>query len=722
METTEITGTIHRFLFHNPENDFAIFVLSYDHGSMVVKGNSPHLYVGQEVVVHGTWTLHHKFGKQLQAHSITQHTPHSITGIKKYLASGLIKGIGETYADKLVNHFGTRVLRIIEEEPHRLHEIPGIGEKRIETITKAWQEQKAISHIMVFLQEKQISTGHAIKLYKTYGQNTIAVLQENPYRAAHDVWGIGFKVADTIAYKLGYAHNNLKRIAAGMIYTLSLYAQSGHLYCEVTTLKDKAHQLLGLHEEDAHLLKQALHHVYEQRQISVVTDANNMHYVGPAQHYAVEQRITRHIAHVQRAPSILQQKSILCDHTQLSQSGLHEQQVAGIQAALSHKISIITGGPGTGKTTLVRNLLTTVTSHSLRCKLAAPTGRAAKRLMESTNMRAHTIHRLLEFDVSTMKFRYNEENPLPVDMLIVDEISMVDVFLFLSLLKAIPEHAHLVLIGDKDQLPSVGPGNVLKDMIHSGCIPVTYLTHIFRQGHDALIVTNAHKVNQGEFPITPSHHGKNDFIFIKERDPQNIHAHIKRALFVTSHIYNVAPDNMHILTPMNKGASGTQQLNTHVQSLLNPNASASITIGMTTYKTGDRVMQTRNNYEKQIFNGDVGYVSAIDHENRTISVTYPERTVTYHAGDASEITLAYAVTIHKSQGSEYPGVIIPIFMQHFTLLQRNLLYTAITRAQQVCILIGDPKAIGMTVNTNNSGDRITFLPNFLREQCDTAST
>jgi len=721
MDTTTITGTIDRFLFHNPDNDFAIFVLKREQDSTVVKGYGAQLYVGQDVSAHGAWTFHNRYGKQFQAQTITQQTPHSITGIKRYLASGLIKGIGQTYADKLVDYFGTDTLRIIEEEPHRLTQVPGIGEKRVQTITQAWQEQQAISHIMVFLQEKGIATSHAIKLYKTYGHNTIAVLRDNPYKAAHDVWGIGFKVADTIAHKLGFAYNNLKRIGAGIMYALSVQAQSGHLYTEVTQLKREAQQLLGLHDVDMHLMKQALHQLYESHTITVVTDINNVHYVGPKHHYATEQRISQLIARLQESPSICQQYNITTKEHTNTELKLHEQQIYGIKRALEHKVSVITGGPGTGKTTLVNRLVQTVQGHNLRCKLAAPTGRAAKRLSESTGVRAHTIHRLLEFDVSTMQFRHNEQETLPVDVLVVDEISMVDVFLMLSLIKAIPHHAHVVFIGDKDQLPSVGPGNVLKDVIASGCVPVTYLTHIFRQGQDALIVTNAHKVNAGEFPRASRQDGKNDFVYIKEREPEQIYDHIKRALFVTSRIYHISPRDMHILTPMNKGAAGTQKLNTYVQSLINPQPSTSITIGSTTYATGDRVMQTRNNYEKQVFNGDLGYISHIDHENRMITVTYPEHAVSYHAGDSNEITLAYAVTIHKSQGSEYPGVIIPIFMQHYPLLQRNLLYTAITRAQQLCILIGDPRAIGMTVNTQTSNHRVTFLPDFLREQCHIVS-
>ncbi len=714
METTALTGTVDRFLFHNPENDFTIFVLKYDNGSTVVKGHCPQLYVGQDIIAHGSWTLHHKFGQQFQAHSVTPQTPESIEGIKKYLSSGLINGIGETYAQKLVDHFGTRVLKIIEEEPHKLEQVPGIGKKRIETIAASWREQQAVSHIMIFLQEKNISTTYAVKLYKTYGHNTIAVLQENPYKAAYDVWGIGFKVADTIAKKLGFAHNDMKRISAGILYTLSVHAQSGNLYAEVQQLKEQTHSLLELDSTDAHTVKQALHQLYEERKITVITDTHNTHYIGPAQHYATERRISEILRNLTQSPSVFEHSSITVtgDTTQL-----HEQQLAGIQTALENKVSIITGGPGTGKTTLVKKLLHTVSQQKMRCHLAAPTGRAAKRLMESTGIRAHTIHRLLEFDVSTMRFRHNAEHPLSVDILVIDEISMVDVFLFLSLIKAVPQHAHIVLIGDKDQLPSVGPGNILKDLIASGCIPVTHLTHIFRQGNDAMIVTNAHKVNNGEFPSAPSSSDRNDFVFIKERDAHQIQQHIKRSLFVTSRIYNIAPEDMQIVTPMNRGASGTQQLNAYVQELLNPKPARTITIGNTIYKTGDRVMQTRNNYEKQVFNGDMGVVSYIDYEDRTITVNYPEHHVTYHAGDTSEITLAYAVTIHKSQGSEYPGIIIPIFMQHFTLLQRNLLYTAITRAQKLCILIGDPRAIGMTVKTNTSGQRITFLPSLLREQC-----
>jgi len=716
MEQTYITGTVDRFLFYHHDNDFIICVVTHTHGSSVVKGHAPHIYVGQEIVAYGSWTMHHKFGQQFHATSIVHQTPHSITGIKKYLASGLIKGIGATYAERIVDHFGTDALRVIDEDPQRLCEIPGIGTKRMETIQASWHEQRSISHIMVFLQDKGISNTYATKLYKVYGEHTVATLQDNPYKAAYDVRGIGFKVADTIAYKLGFAYNSMQRITAGVMYALSMHAQSGHLYATVAHLKDMTAKLLELRDEDRPLIKQALHTLYEHHKISVITyDQDN--YIGPVQHYATEQRISRLLQQLIYTPQKATKQLLYDEPTEDHTQQLHPQQRSGISMAWHHKVSVITGGPGTGKTTLVKQLLDLCRSHNMRCKLAAPTGRAAKRLIESTGFRASTLHRLLHFDVSTMQFQYNQEHPLPVDMLIIDEVSMIDIFLFLSLLRAVPDHAHLVLIGDKDQLPSVGPGNVLQDIITSECIPVTRLTHVFRQSEDALIAANAHRVNHGQFPYIPKDNRNNDFMFIKEQDPQRIQEHIRRALFITSRIYQLAPSDMHVLTPMNRGAAGTQHLNSYIQDMLNPQAEQTIRIGTHLYKTGDRIMQTRNNYEKRVYNGDLGIISYIDHEHRQISVAYPEHTVVYHAGEISDITHAYAVTIHKSQGSEYPGVIIPIFMQHYTLLQRNLLYTAITRAQQLCILIGDPRAIGMCIKSNTSQRRVTFLPHFLREQC-----
>lgn len=714
-----ITGTVERFVFQNTDTGFAVFVVSVKKSNITATGMIPNVQIGQEVKLSGNWIMHSKFGRQFEVKLCTSVLPTSVVGLKRYLGSGLIKGIGPTYAEKLVNYFGLDILKIIESSPERLNEVSGIGSKRIELIISAWKEQKEISNLMVFLQERGITASHATRIYKQYGNNAIEVLTNNPYRMAQDIWGVGFKTADLIAQKIGFSKNSPFRISAGVIHTLTQATQNGHLYVELNNLKSKTLILLELGEEQQELLKSPLHELYNAEKLKLIT-WQDKHYLGLSVYYGCEKSIVHKILNLIETQSVLNFNmrfiyDLINKPTGFNNLYLNEDQQKGIISSLQNKVTIITGGPGTGKTTLIKKLLEVLESEKINYKLAAPTGRAAKRIKESTGKFASTIHRLLEFDVSTMKFTHNEDNALKLDFLIIDEASMIDVFLAHAILKAMPHKAHLLLIGDIDQLPSVGPGNILNDLISSGKVPTIRLTQIFRQAQDSLIVVNAHKVNEGQFPVTFVENAKRDFIYIKEEDPEKIIDHLKNILFITLNKNGISREDSVVLTPMNRGVVGTVSLNHNLQQILNGEPTfEQITISGVTYKVKDKVMQIRNNYDKEVFNGDIGVIEKIDLEDKIVVVNFSDtQRVSYEFDELTELVLAYSISIHKSQGSEYGAVIIPLFMQHFMLLQRNLLYTAITRAKKLCILIGQPKAIGMALGNSKGTKRLTFLKEFL---------
>ena len=715
-----LQGIIDRVVYQNEENGFAVFIVQVNKTtSITVKGCVPTVTPGEHITVHGRWNMHQKFGKQFDAQSCEKQVPTSIIGLKKYLGSGLIKGIGPVYGDKLVAAFGEKVLEVIDKNPERLMSVPGIGIKRVEKIISAWKDQKEISTIMVFLQNRGISATYAIKIYKHYQSQAIAIIEENPYRLAQDIWGIGFKTADQIAQKSGIALNCKRRITAAILHVIQSTATDGNLYIPLEELKKEVATLLELVREDiAHTIKCSLHDLYNADKIKLLT-YNDIHFITIPSFYFSEKGIAHKLYTMSTIPShhvfdIALIKNDLHKASVNNSIALNEQQQNGVMACLENKSAIITGGPGTGKTTLIKSLLSILDDNRVKYALAAPTGRAAKRITQGTGRFASTIHRLLDFDVSTMGFRHNESNPLNIDFLIIDEASMIDLFLAYALIKALPTHAHFILIGDIDQLPSVGAGNFLHDMIASKKITTISLKHIFRQAQDSLIVINAHRINSGQFPITEHENSRKDFFFIKEDNPENIPMHLEVIYGKALRSYGINPDDAIVLTPMHRGVAGTQKLNHDLQQILNKNSNGpAIGYAGSQFQIGDSVMQLRNNYDKNVFNGDIGIIESLNVEDKIVSVRFEDSSVDYESSDLNELVHAYAISIHKSQGSEFSAVIIPVFMQHFMMLQRNLLYTAVTRAKKLCIIIGQPRAIAMALKNNSSVSRITFLQQFL---------
>jgi len=716
----ELTGTVERFLFQNAENGFCVFLLTFNRKERTtIRGYAPGIQAGQQVNLKGSWVMHPKFGKQFEASECSICLPTSVIGLKKYLGSGMIKGIGKVYGEKLVDYFGTDVLKIIDKAPERLKEVPGIGGKRLKTIIVAWKDQKEIAEVMVFLQEKGASSAFATKIYKRYGMESIAVMKENPYRIAEDLWGIGFKTADQIAQNLGFDTNSVKRIKAGILFTIAQHTSFGHLYSELAALKKDTISLLELEHDEtiAHVLKKAFHELYEQEKIKLLS-TEDTHFVTLSQYYFIERSVATRLTKLLEHPSsktfdlnAVYKKLRVQEEGKLS---LNEAQQKGVLNTLQNKISVITGGPGTGKTTLIKQLITTLDENKVTYRLAAPTGRAAKRMSESTGKYAVTLHRLLEFNPQTMGFVHNEQNALKLSFLIIDEASMIDIFLINSLLKAIPLHAHVIFIGDIDQLPSVGAGNFLKDIIASEKIPVTRLKYIFRQAQNSLITYNAHRINSGEFPAFDAPNTFKDYMFIKEDKPENLSVHLKRIYQATLKRCGLKQANAIVLSPMNRGNAGSQHINHYLQEILNPPANDRFVSRMgAQFRENDRVMQIKNNYDKNVFNGDIGTIDTIDTTNKVIKVSYVGRIVDYEFLELEELVLAYAISIHKSQGSEFDAVIIPLFTQHFTLLQRNLIYTALTRAKKFCVIVGQPRALAIAIKNNKGIARQTFLKEFL---------
>ncbi|MCB9493311.1 MAG: ATP-dependent RecD-like DNA helicase [Epsilonproteobacteria bacterium] len=719
----ELTGVIDRVIFKSQENGFSVIALKVGKSeSVVVKGYLPDIHQGQQVSLKGSWGFHAKFGRQFEVKECVAQLPSSVAGIEKYLASGMIKGIGPKFAQRVVAKFGAQTLEIINEEPSRLLEVGGIGQKRIERIILAWQEQKEVARVMVFLREKDVSTAYAVKIFKAYGNQAISKITQNPYRLVEDIWGVGFKTADGIAIKLGIEPDSLERVKAGILHGITAATDMGHLYIEVGKLKEEVAKLLEIELEAAtDKIKAALQDLYYEDKVKLIS-YQDQHYLTLPKYYFSEFGIARKAQKLiergkQQGPGSFDFEKIYKDIRVADQRGveLNEDQQRGIMTCLQSKVTIITGGPGTGKTTMIKRLIDVLGASKIKFRLAAPTGRAAKRMAESTGCYTETLHRLLEFSPNDMAFTRNEQHALELDYLIIDEASMIDVFLMHSVLKAMPAHASLVLIGDVDQLPSVGAGNVLNDLIKSEKIDVVRLKTVFRQAQDSLIIVNAHRVNKGIFPTSSLPAPKKDFIYIKEDKPENTFAQLRQIYTKKLGRYGISTSNAVVLVPMNRGVVGTTRLNQELQHVLNPEQEGAphVTQFGQVYRIGDRVMQIRNNYEKFVFNGDMGVINAIDRSEQKLQINFGGRELEYDFAELNELTLSYAISIHKSQGSEFDAVIIPIFMQHFILLQRNLIYTAITRAKKLCILIGQPRAIAVGINNDKGIDRLTFLPQYL---------
>ena len=627
--------------------------------------------------------------------------PATIYGIEKYLGSGLVKGIGPKFAQLIVKQFGVDTIEVIETDIERLYEVPGIGKKRVEKIRESWEKQKDIKNVMLFLQGYGVSTAYAAKIYRQYGKESIDKVKENPYRLADDIWGIGFKTADGIAGKMGYGKNDLRRCKSGIIYTLNQLANEGHVYAEEEQLVKAATDLLEA-EEDS--IRKALADMARTEDLKIEDGAIYL----PPFYYAETGAANRLLALLRESEGNL--FATRFNAAELSKAAgitYDEVQLQAIGEALRSKVMVLTGGPGTGKTTTTQGIITALKHLGLRILLAAPTGRAAKRMSEATGMEAKTIHRLLEYNPKD-GYKRNDENPLEGDALIVDECSMIDIILMNSLMKAVPTSMRLVMVGDIDQLPSVGAGNVLRDIMESGKIPVIRLTRIFRQAQSSRIVMSAHAINQGRFPDTSN--GKDtDFFFMQQEDPERVAAEIVN--LVKNRLpkaYHRKTSDIQVLTPMQRGIVGAANLNMALQQALNPSG-VSLNRSGYSFRQSDRVMQLRNNYDKDVFNGDLGFVESVDLEERTLAVNFDGRLVEYDASELDELTLAYATTIHKSQGSEYPIVVMPVLMTHYVMLQRNLIYTGITRAKKICVLIGTKKALSFAIRNMTVLKRNTRL-------------
>lgn len=696
-----IAGLVERVTFHNAENGFCVLRVNVKgHKDFVtVVGNLSVISAGEYVQASGIWFHDRQHGNQFKAQFLKSTPPTSLEGIEKYLGSGMIKGIGPVYAKKLVSVFGEDVFQIIEDSPNRLREVTGIGQHRAQQITKGWADQRIIREIMLFLHTHKISTARAVRIYKTYGERAIEVITEDPYRLARDIRGIGFVSADTIAQQVGIEKTSLLRARAGISYALTKAMDDGHCGLPEEMLLVSAQELLDISQE---LVVQALAlELAEENVVKEVIDQTGCIFLSGLFH--AERMIAKKLGNLIQNPlpwPSLDTAAALKWVEEHSSICLSPTQQQAIEVALASKVLVITGGPGVGKTTLVNSLLKILKAKKLRIALAAPTGRAAKRLFDCTGMEAKTLHRLLETNPVKGGFVKNEESPLDCDLLIIDEVSMVDVPLMHAVLKALPSSSALFLVGDIDQLPSVGPGQVLSDLIHSTVIPVIRLTEVFRQAATSQIITAAHAINQGHIPnLSVNSETDSDFYFIQASTPED--ALDKIIKVVKERIpskFGLSPlADIQVLCPMGRGIVGAKNLNVELQNVLNPPTAQSINRFGWTYSVGDKVMQIENNYDKNVYNGDIGIIHAISHEEAEVTIAFDDRLVVYDFGECDEIVLAYATTIHKSQGSEYPAVVIPLMMQHYTMLRRNLIYTGITRGKKLVIVIGEKKALAIAV-------------------------
>lgn len=708
----KISGSVERVTFHSEESGFCVLRVKVRgfRELVTIVGNSATVTAGEYVEAWGSWINDKNYGQQFKAQQLKTVPPSTLAGIEKYLASGMVKGIGPFFAKKLVKAFGENIFEIIEHKPQRLKKVPGIGSKRVALITNAWGEQKLIREIMVFLQSYGVGTARAVRIYKTYGEQAIAKVRENPYRLALDIHGIGFKSADIIARKLGIAENSLIRAQAGVRHVLQELASQGHCAAHREELVKQTSELLEISES---IVAEAIESEIAENNI-VKDKLAETEVLFLAALYRAEEGVATHIARLKGSSlpwGKVEAEKALPWVERLSKLQLSPSQQQAVTTVLENKITIITGGPGVGKTTIVNCILKIVRAKKCFVSLCAPTGRAAKRLAETTRLPAKTIHRLLEFDPHSFAFKHNSDHPLVTDLVVVDEASMLDIVLFNRLLQAIPRHAALLLIGDIDQLPSVGPGAVLSDLIQSNTLATVVLTEIFRQAAGSGIIVNAHRINSGQMPLKQEQGKLHDFYLVAADSAEEIHS--KLLQIVTERIperFGFKPLlDIQILAPMNRGGIGTRSLNIMLQQALNGAAEPKVSRFGWTFAPGDKVLQNINNYDKEVFNGDIGNIESVDLEQSTLLINFDGRAVEYDFAELDELSLAYAVSIHKSQGSEYPVVVVPLATQHYIMLARNLLYTAVTRGKQLVVIVGQKKALAMAVNNVRTNNRVTAL-------------
>jgi exodeoxyribonuclease V alpha subunit len=742
-ERSVLQGTIAKITYQDPEGRYTVARLEVDGlEEVTVVGEIFPVREGEEIKVSGHWRTHRRYGLQFQAERWEKLEPATLEGIERYLGSGLIKGVGPTYAGRLVSAFGLDTLRVLSEEPHRLLDVEGIGEIRAQRIRQAWEEQRGVREVMVFLQGHGVTSSLALKIYRVFGPETVVKVKENPYCLAREIYGVGFLLADRIAGSMGISGDFPLRVQAGLLHVLRKFSDEGHCFVPVALLKRNASALLAVEEE---VVEGAIRKLAAEGEVVLEEpDGEGVTRVYPQELYRAERRVAAAIRHLLSAPSCLKEKgfkgkrlndsgsvgtALIRDREDIgsldlsnpaslelfnpSTFSLEEEQREAVLQALRHKVLVITGGPGTGKTTLLTSLLAIFRHSKVSFALAAPTGRAAKRMGEMAGEEARTIHRLLEYSPRDRGFQRGENNPLDVDVVIIDEASMVDLPLMDYLLRAVEPHSHLILLGDVDQLPSVGPGSVLRNLIESGVVPVVVLRRIFRQGRESLIVVNAHRILQGQPLLFGEEREKRDFVFVSRENPEEILETVKelvkeripRWLHVES---SQSTGAVQVLSPMHRGLLGTVHLNRELQNLLNPGGE-SVERGGSLFRPGDKVMQLRNNYEKGVFNGDLGKIVQIDKEQEELQVDFYGKSVLYAFEELDEISLAYATSIHKSQGSEYPVVVIPLHTSHYLMLHRSILYTAVTRGKELVVLVGSKRALFMAIKNVRVEQRYTGL-------------
>ena len=702
---------IENVTYYNQENGYTIMSVRPDGeiSSITLIANTTNPLPGVTLYVEGEWKKHQIYGKQFVSTLCNEIMPDTVYGIRKYLGSGLIKGVGQVTADKIVNMFGEQTPDIIENHPERLKEIPRLSQKTIDLLVESWNEQKHMFDIMVFLKSFDISTLYAVKIYKLYGNEAISILKENPYRLITDIDGIGFIKADTIALRMGYDMTSAKRQEAGIVYTLSQYAEEGNTYCTKTFLSPEVANLLSLQPS---LIDETIDDMIEKEEL-----VNEDNKIFLPFYYKAEKSIAEKLYELiisYKEKEVINDLQIN-DIENVLGIEYNEEQREAIKTALYNNVMVLTGGPGTGKTTVTKGIITAFRLMNKQILLAAPTGKAADRMSDATGGEAKTIHRLLGYN-PTKGYLYNEDFPLCGDVLILDETSMINVQLMYTLLKAVPIEMKLVLIGDVDQLPCIGAGNILSDLIKSGKVPVVKLEKIFRQAASSKIITTAHAINHGEIPVLKNEKDS-DLFFMTDSDDESIADTISDlVLNRLPHKYNIKPTEIQVLTPMKKGVLGTKNLNDTLQEVINKNGGNEIKYGDTIFRENDKVMQIKNNYEKGVFNGDSGFIQKINKELKIVTVIFRKQVVDYDFGELDELMLAYAVTVHKSQGSEYPIVVMPLTKAHYMMMKRNLIYTAITRAKSLCVLIGQKQTLYMGINNVDTTKRNTYLKEFLTNE------